>query len=198
MYEPTYYQIRIKITICQTDSIMTLNSELCQSELIIAYHKIVKNLFLCTYVDQVAIQQRLNEWSNFSFIIFSVMFFPLFWKVFIDILKIYELPWIYNKLPKYCNNHLPGQFYVPTSYGFWTIPLLTLLKMGLRRQTTLLALNLKKILVRIFFQNVGLKETFFRSIRCCPYSVQETLYYVLEINIFGRDYSSLNDLFQIY
>ena len=30
------------------------------------------------------------------------MFFPLFSKVFTDILKIYELPQIYNKIPKYC------------------------------------------------------------------------------------------------
>ena len=30
------------------------------------------------------------------------MFFPLFSKVFTDILKIYELPKIYNKIPKYC------------------------------------------------------------------------------------------------
>ena len=30
------------------------------------------------------------------------MFFPLFSKVFIDILRIYELPKIYNKTPEYC------------------------------------------------------------------------------------------------
>ena len=30
------------------------------------------------------------------------MFFPLFSRVFTDILKIYELPKIYNKIPKYC------------------------------------------------------------------------------------------------
>ena len=41
-------------------------------------------------------------YSNFSFTIFSLMFFPLFSKVFTDILNIYELPKIYNKIPKYC------------------------------------------------------------------------------------------------
>ena len=40
--------------------------------------------------------------SNFSFTIFSLMFFPLLPKVFADILKIYELPKIYNNVPKYC------------------------------------------------------------------------------------------------
>ena len=39
--------------------------------------------------------------SNFSFTIFSLMFFPLFSKVFTDILKICELPKIYYKVPNY-------------------------------------------------------------------------------------------------
>ena len=39
--------------------------------------------------------------SNFSFKIFLVIFFPLFSEIFTDILKIYELPKIYNKIPKY-------------------------------------------------------------------------------------------------
>ena len=74
------------------------------------------------------------------------MFFPLLPKVFTDILRIYELPKIYKILkilPNNCLNniHLPGQFYVPTSSGIWTIPLLTLLKMCPRGQKNLLALN---------------------------------------------------------
>ena len=40
--------------------------------------------------------------SNFRFTMFSLMFFPLFSKVFTDILKIYELTKTYNKIPKYC------------------------------------------------------------------------------------------------
>ena len=35
--------------------------------------------------------------SNFGLTIFSVIFFPLFLKIFTDILKIYELPKIYQK-----------------------------------------------------------------------------------------------------
>ena len=42
------------------------------------------------------------------------------------------------------NNHLPGQSFVPILSGFWTIPLLTLLKMCPRGQRALLTLNLKK------------------------------------------------------
>ena len=78
--------------------------------------------------------------TNFSFAIFSLMFFPLCLKVFSDILKIYELPKINNKISKYCPNsclnkdHLPVQFYIRTSSGFWTIPLLSLLKMCSRVQ----------------------------------------------------------------
>ena len=80
--------------------------------------------------------------SHFNLTTFSLMFFPLFSKVFTDILRIYELPKIYNKnteiLPNTSlnNNHLPDQFYLPTSSGFWAIPLLTLLKMCPGRQRT--------------------------------------------------------------
>ena len=62
--------------------------------------------------------------TNFSFAIFSLMFFPLCLKVFSDILKIYELPKINNKIPKYClnsclnNDHPPVQFYIRTSSDF--------------------------------------------------------------------------------
>ena len=41
-------------------------------------------------------------WSNFSFKRFSLMLFPLFSKVFTDMLKIYEPPKLYKKIPKYC------------------------------------------------------------------------------------------------
>ena len=63
-----------------------------------AYHKIVKNLFplhICRPNDHT------REISYFAPTIFLLMFFPLFSKVFPDILKIYELPKIYNKIPKY-------------------------------------------------------------------------------------------------
>ena len=48
------------------------------------------------------------------------MFFPLCSKVFTNILKIYELPEIYDKILKKVvrNNRLTGQFYVTTLSGF--------------------------------------------------------------------------------
>ena len=59
-----------------------------------------KICFLCTYVDQMIIQLRLVFCLKFSFTIFSLMFLPLFSKVVTNILKIYELPKIYNKILK--------------------------------------------------------------------------------------------------
>ena len=55
VYQPSYYQIEIKVTI-QTDSFMTLNSELFQSEFSVLSGRLTKLCFLCTYVDQTIIQ----------------------------------------------------------------------------------------------------------------------------------------------
>ena len=59
-----------------------------------------KVCFLCIYVDQMIIQKRLLFCFKFSFTIFLLMFFPIFSNLFTDILKIYELPKIYNKILK--------------------------------------------------------------------------------------------------
>ena len=48
-------------------------------------------MFSCTYLDQMIIQLRFMFWSKFSFKIFLLIFFPLFSKVFNNILKIDEL-----------------------------------------------------------------------------------------------------------
>ena len=61
---------------------------------------IPKICFFCTYVDQMIIQQRLLFCFKFSFTKFLLLFFPLFSNVFTNILKIYELPKIYNKILK--------------------------------------------------------------------------------------------------
>ena len=107
-----------------------------------AYHKIVKNMFSCTYLDQMIIQLRFMFCSKFSFKIFLLIFFPLFSKFFTCILKIYELPKMDNSkiLPNTClnNNHPPGQFYVASPSDFWTIALLTLQKMCTWKKRTLL------------------------------------------------------------
>ena len=104
VYQPSYCQIWIKVAICQSDSIMTFNCELCQSEYSVFSGRIIIKLsricFFCTYVDQMIIQQRLIFCSKFSFTIFLLMFFPLFSKVFTNILKIDEQPKIYIKIVK--------------------------------------------------------------------------------------------------
>ena len=71
-----------------------------------------------------------------------------------------------------------------TSCGFWTIPLLTLLKMNPKGKRNLLALDLKKALGRICFENIVPKESFFDSITRCLYSLRSTLYiYWREISL---------------
>ena len=49
-----------------------------------------KICFLCTYVDQMTIQQRFSCFK-FRFTVFLLMFFPIFSKLFANISKIYEL-----------------------------------------------------------------------------------------------------------
>ena len=56
VYQPTSYkQIQIKVATCQTESIMTLNSELCQSEFSVLSGRLIiklsKTCFLCTYAE---------------------------------------------------------------------------------------------------------------------------------------------------
>ena len=93
-----------------------------------------KVCFLCTYVDQMIIQKRLLFCFKFSFTIFLLMFFPIFSNVFTNILKIYELPKIYNKILKKLLTVII--YHVTTSSGFWN-----LLKMYFWGKKTLLALN---------------------------------------------------------
>ena len=145
--QPRHYQMQVKTTIYQTESILTFNCELCQggfSALSVwqAYLKVSKNLFplyICGPNDYTG----LMFCSNFSFTIFSLMLFPLLWKVFTDILNIYELPKIHNEIRT-------GQFHVSTASGSWTILLLTLLKKCPRAKRTLLTINFH--LDRTFFK----------------------------------------------
>ena len=91
VYEPNYYQRWIKVTICQTESILTLHCFLSQSEFSVlsgnAYIiKLSKICFLCTYnynnyTTKYLCGRGLMFYSNFSFAIFSLMFFPLFQKL---------------------------------------------------------------------------------------------------------------------
>ena len=83
---------------------MTLSYELFQNDFSVLSGRLVIKLskicFLCTYVDEMITQERLMLCFKFSFTIFLLMFFPLFSKVFTNILKIHELPKIYNKILK--------------------------------------------------------------------------------------------------
>ena len=56
---------------------------------------------------------------------------------------------------------------------------------------TLLALNFKKILGRTFFKKLVPKESFFCCIRCCLYSLQQTLYIYCKLR-------SLKEIIQIW
>ena len=89
---------------------MTFNCQLCQTEFSVLSGRIIMKLseicFLWTNVDKMIIQQRLMFCSKISFRIFLLIFFPLCSKVFIDILKIYDLPKINNTIPKYCQTHV--------------------------------------------------------------------------------------------
>ena len=86
-----------------------------------------------------------------------LMFFPLFSNVFTNILKIYELPKIYNKILKKLFTIIIYQVnYVTISSGFWT-----LLKMYTWWQKTLSALNLQNPRWDIFLKNAVPKESFF-------------------------------------
>ena len=106
VYKPSYYQTRVNATICQSDSIMTLNCELCQSEFSVLSGRLIiklsKMCFLCTYVDQMIIQQIFNVLLQLQFHDIFTTVLPIFSKVFTDILKVYELLKMYNKIPKYC------------------------------------------------------------------------------------------------
>ena len=66
------------------------------------------------------IQQRFDVLLQIHF---YIIFTNVLSIIFSNSLDIYELPKIYNKIPKYSetlalnNNHLPGQFYVKTPSG---------------------------------------------------------------------------------
>ena len=105
------------------------------------------------------------------------MFFPLLSNVFTNILKIYELPKIYNKIPKYCQTlaltiiiyQIPSKFIWLLNY----IPMNFIENLALPAKDSFDSKFLKEILGRIFFlKNVVPKESFVCCIGCCLYSLQ--------------------------
>ena len=160
---------------------MAFNCELCQSEFSVLSGRIIIKLskicFLCTYVYQMIIQQKLMFCFKFSFTIFLPMFFSFFSNVFTNILKIYELLKINNTIPKYCQTFVLTkiiyQFYVTTSSGFWTIHPINFTENMFLRAKDSFHTKLKKSYVRFFLKKCSAKGVLlFCCIKCCPYSLQ--------------------------
>ena len=104
-----------------------------------------KICFLCTYVDQMIIQQRLVFCFKFKFTIFLLMFLPLFLKVITNILKIYELPKIYKILKKLFTISSPRSI---LCHNFiWVLNFIENLHLGAKDS---FGTKLKKILFRTF------------------------------------------------
>ena len=87
-------KIQIKITIYRTDSIVTLNCELCQSKFSVSSSRLIIKLakiyFLCTHVDQMIIQQRFN-------VFLQLQFYSIFTDVLFIIFKSFH--WNFKDLP---------------------------------------------------------------------------------------------------
>ena len=73
-YQPIYYQIKIKVTICQTNSIMTLTCELFQSEFSVLSGSLIKNMFplhIC----------RPNDYTIEISVLLQIQFYNIFTNV---------------------------------------------------------------------------------------------------------------------
>ena len=102
LYQYSYYQMRIKVTICETDSIMILKCELCPQSYLTGLSKnCQKSVFSAHIYTKWLYSRDLPFSSNFNFTIFSLILLLLFPNVFTSILKIYELLKKYYKIP-YC------------------------------------------------------------------------------------------------
>ena len=103
MYQPSYYQTRIKVTkltrlLSLTVNFVNVGSQSC----LIGLPQRCQNSVSSAHMQTKWLYSRdLMFCCRFSFTILSLMFFLLFPKVFTDILKIYKLPKIRNKIPKY-------------------------------------------------------------------------------------------------
>ena len=78
VYKPSYYQIEIKVKI-QTESIMTLNCELLQSEFSVLSGRLIKNIFplhIC----------RPNDYT-IEIVLLQIQFYNIFTNVLCNIFK---------------------------------------------------------------------------------------------------------------
>ena len=79
VYQPSYYQIYIKVKI-QTDSVMTLNCELFQSEFSVLSGRLIKNMFplhIC----------RPNDYTIEIIVLLQIQFYNIFTNVLSNIFK---------------------------------------------------------------------------------------------------------------
>ena len=74
VYRPSYCQIQITVTICQTDSIRTVNCELFQSEFSVLSGMLIKNMFplhIC----------RPNDYTIEISVLLQIQFYNIFTNV---------------------------------------------------------------------------------------------------------------------
>ena len=136
MYQPSYYQIYIKVVI-ETDLVMTLICELFQSECSVLSGRLIKSMFPLHI-------RRPNYYTKEIIVLLSIQFYNIFtnvlsniFKRFTNILKIYELPKTYNKiLKKLLTMSSPRS--VPCHNFIWHLKFIENVRLG---QETLLALN---------------------------------------------------------
>ena len=79
VYQPSYYQVYIKVTI-QTDSIIALNCELFQSEFSVLSGRLIKNMFplhIC----------RPNDYTIEIIVLLQIQFYNIFTNVLSNIFK---------------------------------------------------------------------------------------------------------------
>ena len=96
----TKYNIKWQFKLTQL-SLLTVNCfSVCELSSQSYLAGLFKVCFLCTYGDQMIMQKRLLFCFKFTFTMFLLMFFPIFSNIFTNILRIDELPKIYNKILK--------------------------------------------------------------------------------------------------
>ena len=79
VYQPSYYQIEIKVTI-QTDSFMTLNSEHFQSEFSVLSGRLIKNIFPLLICGP-------NDYTIEIIVLLQIQFYNIFTNVLSNIFK---------------------------------------------------------------------------------------------------------------
>ena len=155
---------------------MILNCELCPQSYLTGLSKNYQKSVSSAHIQAKLLHSRdLMFCSNFNFTIFSLIFFPLFPKVFTGILKIYELFKIYYKI-HYCHMLvLTIIIYqansVPTSWILNYAPI-NFVKNIPQNAKDSFGTNFKKNSRQDIYLKSSAKKVLFCCIRYCPYSLQ--------------------------